>query len=172
AAPHPRARHQARRRGEGGRRRQPRHDHLAHASPADDRARGQVQHGVLPGHPPPRSKGGPGRVPGRRRSAPRRPGDGEARELPRPPGGGACGLDKMTSILKIQMKDGRVFAGRAEFAKGSPKNPMSYDEVADKLRGCAEFAKWPAAKAEAVIVAVKGLETVADVSVIARALTV
>ena len=83
-----------------------------------------------------------------------------------------AGLDKMTSILKVRLKDGRVFAGRAEFAKGSPKNPMSYDEVADKFRGCAEFAKWPAAKAEAVIAAVKGLETVADVSVIARALTV
>ena len=23
---------------------------------------------------------------------------------------------------------------------------MSYDEVADKFRGCAEFAKWPTAK--------------------------
>src|SRR5262249_19644691 len=82
-----------------------------------------------------------------------------------------AGLDKMTSILKVQMKDGRVFAGRAEFAKGSPKNPMSYDEVAEKFRGCAEFARWPAAKAESVIAAVKGLETVADVGVIARAIT-
>ena len=57
-----------------------------------------------------------------------------------------AGLDKMTSILKITMKDGKVFSGRAEFAKGSPSNPMSYDEVADKFRGCAEFAKWPTAK--------------------------
>jgi len=83
-----------------------------------------------------------------------------------------AGLDKMTSILAVHMKDGRVLAGRAEFAKGSPKNPMSYDEVADKFRGCAEFAKWPAAKTQSVIAAVKGLETVADVGAIARALTV
>src|SRR5262249_13489086 len=82
-----------------------------------------------------------------------------------------AGLDKMTSILAVHMKDGRVFAGRAEFAKGSPMNPMSYDEVADKFRGCAEFAKWPAAKAQSVIAAVKGLETVADVGQVARALT-
>ena len=57
----------------------------------------------------------------------------------------------MTSILKIHLKDGKVISGRAEFAKGSPSNPMSYDEVADKFRGCAEFAKWPAAKTESVI---------------------
>jgi len=82
-----------------------------------------------------------------------------------------AGLDKMTSILKIQLKDGRVVSGRAEFAKGSPANPMTYDEVADKFRGCAEFAKWPAAKAEAVIAAVKSLETAADVSKITAALT-
>ena len=58
----------------------------------------------------------------------------------------AAGFDKMTSILKIHLKDGRVISGRAEFAKGSPANPMSYDEVADKFRGCAEFAKWPSKK--------------------------
>jgi 2-methylcitrate dehydratase PrpD len=58
----------------------------------------------------------------------------------------SAGLDKMTSILKIHMHDGKVLSGRAEFAKGSPANPMSFDEVADKFRGCAEFAKWPAAQ--------------------------
>ena len=52
----------------------------------------------------------------------------------------AAGFDKMTSIIKIHLKDGKVINGRAEFAKGSPANPMSYDEVADKFRGCAEFA--------------------------------
>jgi 2-methylcitrate dehydratase PrpD len=82
-----------------------------------------------------------------------------------------AGLDKMTSLIKITMKDGKVYSGRAEFAKGSPSNPMSYDEVADKFRGCAEFAKWPKAKAEAVIAAVKTLESVSDLSQIAAALT-
>lgn len=75
-----------------------------------------------------------------------------------------AGFDKMTSILKINMKDGRVFTGRAQFAKGSPANPMSYDEVADKFRGCASFAKWPQEKAEAMIELVKTLESNGDVS--------
>jgi 2-methylcitrate dehydratase PrpD len=82
-----------------------------------------------------------------------------------------AGLDKMTSLLKIKMKDGKVYSGRAEFAKGSPSNPMSYDEVADKFRGCAEFAKWPAEKTDSVIAAVKSLEGVSDVSKLTPALT-
>jgi 2-methylcitrate dehydratase PrpD len=82
-----------------------------------------------------------------------------------------AGLDKMTSILRIHLKGGKVLSGRAEFAKGSPSNPMSFDEVADKFRGCAEFAKWPAAKTESVITSVKSLENVSDISKLATALT-
>jgi 2-methylcitrate dehydratase PrpD len=82
-----------------------------------------------------------------------------------------AGLDKMTSLLKIHLKDGRVVSGRAEFAKGSPSNPMSYDEVADKFRGCAEFARWPSAKAESVIATVRSLENLADVGKLSAALT-
>ena len=33
------------------------------------------------------------------------------------------GLDKMTSILQVRLKDGRVIAGRAEYAKGSRQIP-------------------------------------------------
>lgn len=73
-----------------------------------------------------------------------------------------AGFDKMTSILKIHLKDGRVLTGRAEFAKGSPANPMNYDEVAEKFRGCADFARWPRQKADAVIELVKTLENAPD----------
>jgi 2-methylcitrate dehydratase PrpD len=83
----------------------------------------------------------------------------------------SAGLDKMTSLLKISLKDGRIISGRAEFAKGSPANPMSYDEVADKFRGCAAFAKWPSAKAEAVISLVRSLESAADVGRLVGQLT-
>ena len=83
----------------------------------------------------------------------------------------SAGMDKMTSIIKITLKNGKAISGTAEFAKGSPSNPMSYDEVADKFRGCAEFVKWPAAKAEAVIAAVKSLESVSDMSKLTPSLT-
>jgi 2-methylcitrate dehydratase PrpD len=74
-----------------------------------------------------------------------------------------AGYDKMTTILKITLKDGRVISGRADFGKGSPANPMSYDEVADKFLGCAAFAEWPTSKARQVIEVVRKLEDVPDV---------
>jgi hypothetical protein len=44
-------------------------------------------------------------------------------------------------------------------------------ESAHKFRGCAEFAKWPRQKAEAIIEAVKALETAPDMSRLTAALT-
>lgn len=82
-----------------------------------------------------------------------------------------AGFDKMTSIINVHMKDGRVLTGRAQFAKGSPANPMSYEEVADKFRGCADFAQWPRKKADAVIELVKTIESASDMSRMTAALT-
>src|ERR1700730_13079863 len=77
------------------------------------------------------------------------------------------GYDKMTTLIKITLKDGRTISGRADFGKGSPTNPMSYDEVAEKFLGCAAFAEWPGTKANQVIDLVSKLEDISDV----RALT-
>ena len=75
----------------------------------------------------------------------------------------AAGYDKMTTIIDIQLKDGQTISGRADFGKGSPTNPMSYDEVADKFRGCAEFAEWDVAQTEQIIETVKTLEKLESV---------
>ena len=48
---------------------------------------------------------------------------------------------------------------------------MSFEEVADKFRGCAEFAKWPKEKAEGVINFVKTLETAPNMSKLSGLLT-
>jgi 2-methylcitrate dehydratase PrpD len=74
-----------------------------------------------------------------------------------------AGYDKMTTILKITLKDGRTISGRADFAKGSPADPMSFDEVAEKFLGCAAFAEWPKSKADGVIKMVSKLEDLSDV---------
>ncbi len=74
-----------------------------------------------------------------------------------------AGYDKMTTIIKIVLKDGRVISGRADFGKGSPTDPMSFDEVAEKFQGCAAFAEWPTAKATQVIAFVRALEDVPDI---------
>lgn len=75
----------------------------------------------------------------------------------------AAGYDKMTTILDIRLRDGRHITDRADFGKGSPQYPMSYDEVAEKFMGCADFAHWPVARARAVIEMVRHLEALADV---------
>ena len=74
------------------------------------------------------------------------------------------------ALLTIHMKDGRVLSTRTEPAKGSPKNPMTYDEVADKFRTNAEFARWPARKAESIIALVKSLESAATLAALSAAL--
>ncbi|MBI2163442.1 MAG: MmgE/PrpD family protein [candidate division NC10 bacterium] len=75
----------------------------------------------------------------------------------------AAGYDKMTTIIEITLTGGRTISGRADFGKGSPANPMSYEEVADKFRGCAAFSRWPSDKTERVINLVMRLEDLSDV---------
>ncbi|MCI0464294.1 MAG: MmgE/PrpD family protein [Gemmataceae bacterium] len=74
-----------------------------------------------------------------------------------------AGYNRMTTILDIRLRDGRTISGRADFARGSPQAPMSYAEVAEKFRDCADFAKWPGEKSRAIIEAVRKLEDLADV---------
>ncbi len=74
----------------------------------------------------------------------------------------AAGFDKMTTIIKIHLKNGRLINGRADFGKGSPANPMSYEEVAEKFYGCADFAGWPADKAKQIVETVATLESEPD----------
>ena len=82
-----------------------------------------------------------------------------------------AGYDKMTTILKITLKDGRTVTGRADFGKGSPTDPMTFDDVAEKFHGCAAFAEWPSAKSSKVVDLVRGLENVTDVRTITGLLT-
>jgi 2-methylcitrate dehydratase PrpD len=83
----------------------------------------------------------------------------------------SAGFDKMTSLLKITLKDGKVITGRAAFGKGSPTNPMTFDEAAAKFRGCTEYADWPQEKIEKIIAFVRTLETAADVSALSPLLS-
>jgi 2-methylcitrate dehydratase PrpD len=83
----------------------------------------------------------------------------------------AAGYDKMTTILDIHLRDGRRIRGRSDFGKGSPANPMSYDEVADKFRENAAYAKFPSAQAEQVVAMVRDLESLPSLDALMAALT-
>lgn len=82
----------------------------------------------------------------------------------------AAGYHKMTTHIDIETKDGRTISGVADFGKGSPSNPMSYDEVAGKFRECAEFAGWNKDRAESVVGMVAEFETMPDLSALTAAL--
>lgn len=74
------------------------------------------------------------------------------------------GYDKMTSLITVHLKDGRTLKDQADFAKGSPGDPMTFEEAAAKFRGCAEYAQWPQSKTEKIIDFVKALESSPDMS--------
>jgi hypothetical protein len=48
---------------------------------------------------------------------------------------------------------------------------MSFEEVAGKFRGCAEFADWPRDKTEKIIAYVCALDSVPDVSTLSPLLS-
>lgn len=70
----------------------------------------------------------------------------------------AAGYHLMTTLIDIELNDGRKISGRADFGKGSPAFPMSYDEVADKFRENAEFAGMAKGKANEIVELVRRLE--------------
>jgi 2-methylcitrate dehydratase PrpD len=81
-----------------------------------------------------------------------------------------AGYDKMTTIIDIELRGGRKVSGRADFGKGSPANPMTYEEVAEKFRECAAFAQFPKTGANDVVNMVRDLETLGSIGRLTGAL--
>ncbi|MBI4492608.1 MAG: MmgE/PrpD family protein [Chloroflexi bacterium] len=75
----------------------------------------------------------------------------------------AAGYDRMATLIEIELADGHLISGRADFGKGSPANPMSDAELEAKFHGCAAWASLPHEQAARVAELVWGLEEVADV---------
>ena len=84
----------------------------------------------------------------------------------------AAGFDKMTTIIEVEMDDGKLYTGRADFGKGSPANPMTDAELSDKFRQCAEWGKLKGDRIEAVLGHLWNLEKLEDVSELTRLLHV
>jgi 2-methylcitrate dehydratase PrpD len=83
-----------------------------------------------------------------------------------------AGYEKMTTLIDIELTDGQTVSGRSDFGKGSPANPMSDRELADKFRECAAWGKLPKASAENVIDLVFGLEKLKSVRELTQLLAV
>jgi 2-methylcitrate dehydratase PrpD len=74
-----------------------------------------------------------------------------------------AGFDKMTTIIEIELDDGTVVKGAADFGKGSPANPMSDEELKEKFRQCAAWGGLDSTQAQRVIDLVWRIETLDDV---------
>jgi len=86
------------------------------------------------------------------------------------PAADAAGLDKMRTIIDIRLKDGRTISGQADYGKGSPQDPVTFDDVVEKFQGCADYAQFPSKTAAQVVASVRDLEGVEDVGVLIRLL--
>ncbi len=73
------------------------------------------------------------------------------------------------SEVTITLKDGRVLERRVSQAKGQPKNPLTDAQLEAKFRDCAARVL-PAARIDPLVTMLKALDTVPDVSELARAL--
>ena len=51
----------------------------------------------------------------------------------------ALGYDQVRSRVRVKLKNGRVIEGRYDVARGHPEKPMSWTELSDKFRDCAEL---------------------------------
>ena len=82
----------------------------------------------------------------------------------------AAGYHLMTTIIDIELADSRKISGRADFGRGSPAFPMSYDEVADKFRENAEFARMGRQRADEIVELVRALEELTSLDELTRRL--
>ncbi len=83
----------------------------------------------------------------------------------------AAGYNTMTSLVSVRLADGRVLAGRAAFAKGSPENPMTEGELRGKFLECAGVAGIASADAERAADLVLDVENQPDLDGIIGLLT-
>lgn len=82
----------------------------------------------------------------------------------------AAGYHLMTTLIDIDLADGRRLSGRADMGKGSPAMPMSYDEVAAKFHENAEFAGLNRHTAAEIVELVSKLETLPSADLLTQRL--
>jgi 2-methylcitrate dehydratase PrpD len=73
----------------------------------------------------------------------------------------SMGVEKMRSILEVELVDGRIFRRTAEEYRGTPEKPLMGHEVDEKFMECASF-KMDEGRAREVLGVVRGLEEISD----------
>jgi len=78
------------------------------------------------------------------------------------------GTFPMPGIVTLTDRQGRRHDARVEYVKGHPRNPMSFDEVAGKLRQCSAYGLPGWTGADELVALVRGLDDCPDVAALAR----
>lgn len=78
------------------------------------------------------------------------------------------GTFPMPGIVTLTDLQGRRHEARVDYVKGHPRNPMTFDDVAGKLRECAAYGLPDWKGAEELVARVRDLENCPDVSTIVR----
>jgi 2-methylcitrate dehydratase PrpD len=74
------------------------------------------------------------------------------------------GFHEMTSLITVELEDQRTYRARAEYAKGSPANPMRDDELIDKFLACLAWGGLPGAPGRDIAERIMALEEEPSVS--------
>jgi 2-methylcitrate dehydratase PrpD len=82
----------------------------------------------------------------------------------------AAGYNTMTTIIRVELTDGRTLETRAAFGKGSPQNPMTDDELIDKFLDCLEWGGIDPQRGKVIAQRVLNLEKESSVRALAAAL--
>jgi len=77
----------------------------------------------------------------------------------------------VTTLMTLSLADGRAFEGRADFARGSNRAPMSWDDITGKFKSCLAAVDWPEDKTAAAAEAVANLETLDGMAALTGPLT-
>ena len=82
----------------------------------------------------------------------------------------ALGYDQVRSRIRIKLKNGKMIEGRYDVARGHPQKPMSWAELGDKFRDCADLVL-PRKNAEEAIQLVGRLEQLGSLKPLLRVLS-
>ncbi|MEQ1773902.1 MAG: MmgE/PrpD family protein [Burkholderiales bacterium] len=78
----------------------------------------------------------------------------------------AHGVGIGPSIVEAKLRNGSTLTRRVDYCKGHPRNPMQFDDCAEKFRRCAAFAArpLPAQSVEKIITLIAHLEQLEDIN--------
>jgi 2-methylcitrate dehydratase PrpD len=66
--------------------------------------------------------------------------------------------------IVLKMKDGNIYRRKVEHPRGEPQNPQTEEELADKFRKCALYARYDEKTISKIKAMVTDLDNVADIS--------